>query len=148
MVQPKGNKPRSLTLPTLAIGIVLGAIIGFSVSLTVVQETSEPMQSLVEAQCCHKLSHNELLSASSSSKMETTDDDSSGWKMIHVFYGDRNHLVEIPPFSQAKQDEIVVGLLGNKRSGYFVDLAAHQATYISNTYILERDWDWNGRGYF
>jgi hypothetical protein len=47
-------------------------------------------------------------------------------------------------FSQARQDELVAGLLRYKRRGYFVDLAANDAVKISNTFALERDYDWSG----
>jgi hypothetical protein len=46
--------------------------------------------------------------------------------------------------SQAGQDHAVFTLLGRKRGGYFVDLAANHPTYISNTRALERDYGWSG----
>jgi Methyltransferase FkbM domain len=49
-----------------------------------------------------------------------------------------------PWFSQAHQDEIVASLFHNKRGGYFVDLAANDATILSNTFALERHYDWSG----
>ena len=72
-----------------------------------------------------------------------------GWKIINVFYGSTDHAVSILPkdqkwFSQARQDEVVLSLLGNKRNGYFVDLAANDATLLSNTYALERHFGWKG----
>jgi hypothetical protein len=36
-------------------------------------------------------------------------------------------------YSQARQDELVIGLLKNKTNGYFVDLAANDAIQLSNT---------------
>ncbi|KAL7556850.1 hypothetical protein ACA910_016322 [Epithemia clementina (nom. ined.)] len=47
-------------------------------------------------------------------------------------------------YSQARQDEIVVALLGGKRKGYFVDLAANDATHWSNTFALEQEYQWSG----
>jgi hypothetical protein len=78
-----------------------------------------------------------------------------GWKLIHVFYGDKSHVSEastIPLpyfqenfwFSQYRQDEIVSRLLHNKRNGFFIDLAANDAVRISNTYSLETHFDWKG----
>ena len=32
----------------------------------------------------------------------------------------------------------------DKQRGYFVDLAANHATFISNSFTLERDLGWNG----
>lgn len=92
---------------------------------------------------------------------------SDGWKSVHVHYGTRKHLIDSPTaihkdidtttandnnknttttmwYSQARQDEIVAALLRHKKSGYFVDLAANDATHWSNTYALERSLDWNG----
>jgi hypothetical protein len=47
-------------------------------------------------------------------------------------------------FSQAAQDELVMALLGGKTNGTFLDLAANDATYFSNTYALERYHHWKG----
>lgn len=85
----------------------------------------------------------------------TTKADDSGWKDLHVFYGNAAHLKDttfLPTpyfqshkwFSQFRQDEIVSHLLGGKRGGYFIDLAANDAVRISNTYALETHFDWNG----
>ena len=46
--------------------------------------------------------------------------------------------------SQVHQDALVAYLLGCKRNGYFVDLAANDAITISNTFALERFLNWNG----
>jgi len=46
--------------------------------------------------------------------------------------------------SQSGQDKLVSELLGNKRSGFFIDLAANEPVSISNTLALERDFGWNG----
>lgn len=47
-------------------------------------------------------------------------------------------------FSQIGQDKIVHQLLGNMKGGYFVDLAANDATKLSNSFSLETSHDWNG----
>ena len=47
-------------------------------------------------------------------------------------------------YGQARQDELVHALLRNKTNGFFVDLAANDATLLSNTYALEMFHDWNG----
>lgn len=47
--------------------------------------------------------------------------------------------------SQAGQDLWVFGEAFNERHhGYFVDIGAHDGLYLSNTYILERRYNWNG----
>jgi len=45
---------------------------------------------------------------------------------------------------QKLQDCFVQALLGQKREGYFIDLAANDAAIISNTYTLERHYGWRG----
>lgn len=67
----------------------------------------------------------------------TTD----GWRQIDVFYGEPA-VSNLTWFSQAAQDELIVGLLRGKRNGYFIDLAANDALVLSNTYALERDYGW------
>jgi FkbM family methyltransferase len=72
-----------------------------------------------------------------------------GWHSIEVFYGKTDHLERMLPhdqqwFSQARQDEAIASLLHQKRNGYFVDLAANDATILSNTYSLERNLQWSG----
>ncbi|KAG7367794.1 methyltransferase FkbM domain containing protein [Nitzschia inconspicua] len=47
-------------------------------------------------------------------------------------------------FAQARQDEVVLSLLRNQTHGYFIDLASNDATILSNTYILERYYQWKG----
>ena len=79
----------------------------------------------------------------------------SGWKNIHVFYGDSKHIKDnsaVPNdyydrvrwFSQARQDEVIAALLRNKTNGYFVDLASNDPVRISNTYALEKFYGWKG----
>ena len=46
--------------------------------------------------------------------------------------------------SQVGQDRTIARLFGNKRGGYFVDLAANHAILNSNTRTLERDYGWSG----
>ena len=46
--------------------------------------------------------------------------------------------------SQFGQDRYVHALLGAKRGGFFVDLAANAPVHTSNTRALERDYGWAG----
>jgi len=46
-------------------------------------------------------------------------------------------------YSQAKQD-ILFSLLFPGNDRFFVDVGARDGIFISNTYILERDYGWNG----
>ena len=82
----------------------------------------------------------------------------NGWHSIEVFYGKADHferkqtkemmeLNEPLPqdwVAQVNQDVIVSRLLGEKKNGYFVDLASNAAVFISNTYSLERKVNWTG----
>ena len=72
-----------------------------------------------------------------------------GWKTMNVFYGSTQQFEsslqsEQRFFSQARQDEIVLKMLRNKTNGYFVDLAANDAAFLSNSYALERHYGWKG----
>jgi FkbM family methyltransferase len=47
-------------------------------------------------------------------------------------------------FSQIKQDLNVLNFYKHKHNGYFVDIGANDGKYISNTYLLEKKYNWNG----
>jgi FkbM family methyltransferase len=47
-------------------------------------------------------------------------------------------------FSQIKQDLNVLNFYKYKRNGYFVDIGANDGIHISNTYLLEKKYDWTG----
>jgi hypothetical protein len=47
-------------------------------------------------------------------------------------------------YSQAKQDVYVLNVLKGKKDGYFVELGSNDPITISNTYVLEKDFDWSG----
>lgn len=67
-----------------------------------------------------------------------------GWKPVHIFFGDDKHLAYLGRESQVQQDKLVMRLLNNPKNGYFIDLAANDATNLSNTYQLEKQLNWNG----
>ena len=46
--------------------------------------------------------------------------------------------------SQKGQDEWIVNIFNYKTNGFFVDLAAQRAKTDNNTYVLEKDLNWNG----
>lgn len=46
--------------------------------------------------------------------------------------------------SQLQQDFLVLEYLGNKKNGYYVDLAANHYQILSNTYYLEKMNGWSG----
>ena len=47
-------------------------------------------------------------------------------------------------YSQYRQDKIVLDILNHKRSGFFVDIGAHDGKELSNTYFMEKELDWSG----
>jgi len=46
--------------------------------------------------------------------------------------------------SQVGQDRTLHTLFNGKLNGYFIDLAANEAVYLSNTLTLEQQFGWNG----
>lgn len=45
---------------------------------------------------------------------------------------------------QAAQDMFVLGVLDGKRNGTFLEIGSYDPIEINNTYILEKEFDWNG----
>lgn len=71
--------------------------------------------------------------------------DNGGWGNINVFVGDGTlNDVDRRVFSQNGQDFMISKILGCKKKGYFVDLAASDPVMLSNTRLLERDLEWEG----
>ena len=60
----------------------------------------------------------------------------SGYRFVHDALGTLH--------SQHGQDATIIKLFGSRRNGYFVDLAANEPLYLSNTRTLERDFGWRG----
>lgn len=84
-----------------------------------------------------------------------------GFHPIHVYFGKMNQLFDPIPkhwwlepspnhktgerwFSQHGQDIAVLKALDFKKYGYFVDLAANDAVWASNTFGLEQNFGWSG----
>lgn len=47
-------------------------------------------------------------------------------------------------YSQVGQDRWVLNRLGNKRNGYFIELGGGDGIKLSNTYLLEKEYGWDG----
>ena len=47
-------------------------------------------------------------------------------------------------WSQSMQDMFVLSMLDGKRNGVYVEIGADQPRVISNTYLLENDFNWSG----
>ena len=47
-------------------------------------------------------------------------------------------------YSQLDQDLEVLKYYNNKTNGYFVDIGANDGITLSNTYLLEKEYNWNG----
>lgn len=77
--------------------------------------------------------------------MSVVDSGSAGWKTIDLFVGTNYSPLPAGPewhSQESWQDRTIAHIFG--RSGYFVDLASHDAQIGSNTLSLERDYGWNG----
>lgn len=47
-------------------------------------------------------------------------------------------------YSQMEQDIHVLSFYNNKQNGFFVDIGANNGILISNTYLLEKEYNWTG----
>lgn len=102
----------------------------------------------------------------------TAPPERDGWRSVHLYYGSADLLTNaikvrrlgypgsqavawgsdeekfddasVRWYSEHGQDVAVAKFFGFKRSGYFIDLAAHKAAESSNTYALERYYGWEG----
>lgn len=46
--------------------------------------------------------------------------------------------------SQAYQESFVMSMLGNKANGFYVEVGGYDAKSLSNTYVLETEYNWRG----
>ena len=45
---------------------------------------------------------------------------------------------------EAEQDKFVLNVLKNKKNGFFLEIGSHHPIKINNSYILEKNYEWNG----
>ena len=55
-----------------------------------------------------------------------------------------NELFENVSYSQINQDINLINFYKEKENGYFVDIGAHDGIYLSNSYLLEKRYNWRG----
>ena len=77
------------------------------------------------------------------------EDFPTGFKEIWIYVGNRTDGMKEyhttgKYHSQYRQDKTVLKIMRYKKGGTFIDLAANQAVHISNTFAMERDYDWSG----
>ena len=150
----KGNvmrneiNPAYLVLVSVVVGFYLGHIGGGgggSLPTTVCPQT---VPILHDNDNSVAISTSRRTTTTTSSSASSLSDAGPGWHAVHVYYGDRPHLlgphISSPSASQEGQDRYALDLLHNKRNGFFVDLAANHPIKLSNTFVLERDYDWTG----
>jgi len=138
---PQGRMAKTLPLSPPAMSRVLGSVmaltfvsvLAFSSGVLFAQYSSMTVAKMRTVSSDHAVS-------------PTKSKDDDGWKTIDVFVGAQDLAQRSLDstrkwYSQVNQDKIVVQLLGNK--GYFIDLAANDATKLSNTYSLEQN-GWKG----
>lgn len=80
---------------------------------------------------------------------------STGWKAVYLYHSnDRQWIQSLPDrfilrsglrwLAQHGQDVAVAKVLEFRRDGFFVDLAANDAVWASNTVVLEQVFGWKG----
>lgn len=63
---------------------------------------------------------------------------------VYYLYNRVEGFQNISNYSQIKQDLKVLSFYDNKRNGFFIEIGANDGINLSNTYLLEKDFDWNG----
>eukprot|EP00932_Pfiesteria_piscicida_P006324 SRR837773.1625.p1 GENE.SRR837773.1625~~SRR837773.1625.p1 ORF type:complete len:252 (-),score=37.58 SRR837773.1625:275-943(-) len=69
---------------------------------------------------------------------------SAGWRSVHFYKGPAQLKPEHKSQSQVGQDFVVLSILGCKRGGFYVDLAANDYKIISNSFLLDTEFGWQG----
>lgn len=67
-----------------------------------------------------------------------------GFKQLEFFVGTEELSSHRGSTAQDGQDMLIASMFGNRTGGFFVDLAANDAVKISNTFVLERSFQWDG----
>lgn len=147
-------KPMQLVLISVLFGFFLGRMGG---SPTIVYESSRHLSEKEDSSDNLSSADTEylrtpskaVLPAASTALAPVPVQDENGWHSINVYYGDREELLKPwlnkhKKFSQEGQDKLVLSMLKNKRNGFFVDLASNHPIMLSNTFLMEHKYGWNG----
>jgi hypothetical protein len=118
-----------------------GCVLGHLHGRFAANSESEPVRAVLRSV--------DIVNPSELSTQNSPSTPAHGWHNVQVFYGDSDLFEQGLPadqkwYSQAGQDQLIVELLNGKTNGYFIDLAANDAVSLSNTYSLEKSYDWNG----
>ena len=158
----EGHSPRRKSSISWILPVAIGLVIGFQLGL-IVGNRHLDVASYDSAVERNTKSYREKAIVPSSTGT-TTDSLGSlslptGWNQLFVYAGgmdlllDREdytrdftkHSPKKPSWSgQISQDALVYRLLGEKRGGFFVELAANDAVYLSNSFALEQYYGWRG----
>lgn len=151
MVLPnsKQNRPKGINPAIASLVLIIGFIVGHVHAYYLTYKAQESDISVVCPKCGRLSATSTGTSSGQNIAISKDREYGDGWHSVEVFYGKSDHLERMLPedtewFSQARQDEAVTTLLRGKKHGYFVDLAANDATILSNTYSLEEKFGWTG----
>ena len=143
-----------LIIICIVILIVLFSVIAIFYPSQVLQEEKQVLNKLYQDEkqvFSHMMHGSDVATATATATAAQADaggdsitNETPGWKPIHIFYGDDKHLAYLGRQSQVQQDKLIMALLNNAPNGFFIDLAANDATNLSNTYQLEKQLSWNG----
>lgn len=91
-----------------------------------------------------RIAHSRHSNQSRVHSMTRKDDGHSRFHSLLIPKLTRKHNPKNAWNGQLRQDALIAYILGCKRNGYFVDLAANHPVIFSNTYALEQFFNWTG----
>ena len=133
-------------IPVFFVGLLFGMMLMFVVMMNIrlLSDKNSRQQEQQYGASSSLLSSKGQSSPLLRSITAVNTDNQDGWHPINVYYGEKKGL-KVPSdqewFAQVHQDRVLVDLLGS--GGYFIDLAANDASEYSNTLSLEKH-GWNG----